>query len=51
MKKSGYYRMMSKRFMYAICYEIHYIIAQIIAILLMRRDRAWIMKELEARNS
>lgn len=50
MKKSGYYRMMSKRFPYAIYYEIENDIARIIAVLPMRRDPTWINTKLKGRS-
>lgn len=47
----GLYRMLSKRFPYAIYYQISDEIAYVVAILPMRRDPAWIKKELGTRHS
>ncbi len=49
-KRSYYYRMMSKRFPYAIYYEIDGNIARIVAVLPMRRDPAWIVDKLKGRS-
>ena len=49
-KKFGFHRMLSKRFPYAIYYQIEGNIAQIIAILPIRRDPAWIKGRLEVGN-
>ena len=48
-RKYGLYRMLARRFPYAIYYEIRDKIAYIVAILPMRRDPVWIMKKLEER--
>ena len=48
-KKWGFYQMLSKRFPYAIYYEISEDIAYVVAILPMRRDPAWISRQLEKR--
>jgi len=40
-KKYGYYRMLSKRFPYAIYYDVNGDVASIIADLPMRRDPTW----------
>lgn len=45
-KKYGYYRMLSKRFPYAIYYDVNGDIASIIAVLPMRRDPTWIKKKI-----
>jgi len=50
LKQNGLHRMLSKRFPYAIYYEISNSIAQVIAILPMRRDPAWIKTQLESRS-
>lgn len=42
----GFYRMLSKRFPYAIYYEIKDDLALVSAVLPMRRDPAWIRKKL-----
>ncbi|MDP8239125.1 MAG: hypothetical protein P9X24_08545 [Candidatus Hatepunaea meridiana] len=49
-KKLGFYRMLSKRFPFAIYYQIEGNIAQVVAVLPMRRDPAWIERELEVRS-
>ncbi len=49
-KKSGYHRMISKRFPYSIYYEVKGDIARVIAVLPMRRDPAWIVKKLKRRS-
>ena len=49
-KKSGYHRMVSKRFPYSIYYEVKDDIARVIAVLPMRRDPAWIVKKLKGRS-
>lgn len=49
-KRFGFYRMLSKRFPFAIYYEIDKEIARVIAILDMRRDPAWIRGKLSVRK-
>jgi hypothetical protein len=49
-KKSGYYRLISRRFPYSIYYEVKGDIARVIAVLPMRRDPAWIEKKLKRRG-
>lgn len=49
-RKLGLYRMLSKRFPYAIYYEIQNNNVYIIAVLPMRRDPAWIKRKLEERS-
>ena len=49
-KKYGFYRMLSKRFPFALYYDIDGNIARVAAILEMRRDPAWIRKELQRRQ-
>ena len=49
-RKYGLYRMLARRFPYAIYYEINDKIAYIVAILPMRRDPVWIKKKLEERS-
>ncbi|MBC9866607.1 MAG: type II toxin-antitoxin system RelE/ParE family toxin [Opitutae bacterium] len=49
-RKFGFYRMLSKRFPFAVYYDIDGSIARVAAILDMRRDPAWIRKELEKRK-
>lgn len=49
-KSFGLYRMFSKRFPYAIYYEIKDDIAQVIAVLPMRRDPKWIKRKLTERR-
>jgi hypothetical protein len=49
-KKSGLYQMLAKRFPYAIYYEITEDIAYVVAVLPMRRDPAWISRQLIKRR-
>ncbi len=49
-KKHGFYRMASKRFPYAVYYEIRNEIAYVVAVLPMRRDPAWIRRQIEERS-
>ena len=49
-KKFGFYRMLSKRFPFALYYDIDGQMARVAAILDMRRDPAWIRKELQRRK-
>jgi len=46
----GLYRMLAKRFPYAIYYEIADEIAYVVAVLPMRRHPAWIKRHLEDRG-
>ena len=46
----GYYRMLAKRFPYAIYYEINGEIAQVIAVLPLRRDPVWLEEKLRGRK-
>lgn len=46
----GLYRMLSKRFPYAIYYEIADEIAYVIAVLPMRRNPSWLTKKLRERS-
>ena len=46
----GLHRMLAKRFPYAIYYEIKDEIAYVIEVLPMRRDPAWIEKQLKERS-
>lgn len=48
-KKHGFYRMYSRRFPYAIYYEIINDIVYVAAVLPMRRDPAWIINEINKR--
>ena len=50
-KRFGLYRMLSKRFPFAIYYEIEENTARVIAVLDMRRNPAWIYGKLEKRRS
>jgi hypothetical protein len=50
-KRFGYHRMLSKRFPFAIYYELDEDTAIVIAVLDMRRDPAWIHGKLEKRMS
>lgn len=46
----GYHRMLASRFPFAIYYEIVDDVARVVAVLDMRRDPAWIRRELEERH-
>jgi plasmid stabilization system protein ParE len=48
-KKSGFHRMLAKRFPYAIYYRVKDDVAYIAAVLPMRRDPTWIKQQLERR--
>lgn len=48
-RENGIYRMLSKRFPYAVYYEIKDEIAIVIAILPIRRDPLWLEKQIESR--
>ncbi len=50
-KRFGFHRMLSKRFPFAIYYEIEKDIAIVVAVLGMRRDPALIRGKLEKRSS
>lgn len=49
-KKYGLYRMLAKRFPYAVYYEIENEIAYVVAVLPMRRYPAWIESKLKERS-
>lgn len=49
-KKYGLYRMLAKRFPYAVYYEIENEIAYVVVVLPMRRDPAWIERKLKERS-
>jgi hypothetical protein len=49
-RKHGLYRMLAKRFPYAIYYEVADDIAYVVAVLPMRRCPAWIKRHLEDRS-
>ena len=49
-REHGLYRMLSKRFPYAIYYEIVDEIAYVIAVLPMRRNPAWLERKLQERS-
>lgn len=49
-KQYSLYRMLARRFPYAIYYEIHENTAYVVAVLPMRRDPNWIKKKLEERK-
>ncbi len=49
-RKHGVYRMLARRFPYAIYYEIADDVAYVIAILPMRRSPAWIRRQLRDRG-
>ena len=46
----GYYRLLSKRFPYAIYYDIDDTIVQVVAVLPVRRDPAWMENKLTERD-
>jgi hypothetical protein len=48
-RKHGVYRMLARRFPYAIYYEIAEDVAYVVAVLPMRRSPAWIRKQLRGR--
>ena len=45
----GYYRMLSRKFPFAVYYEIEDMNARIVAVLDMRRDPVWIRKQIDDR--
>jgi hypothetical protein len=49
-KEHGFYRMLAKRFPYAIYYDVVDDIAYVVAVLPMRRNPAWIMRKVGARS-
>ncbi len=49
-RQHGLYRMLSKRFPYAVYYEIAGDIAYVIAVLPMRRNPAWLERKLQERS-
>lgn len=49
-KKWGFHRMLSKRFPYAIYYEVNNLSAYVVAVLPMRRDPKWINSKLSKRS-
>jgi hypothetical protein len=49
-RKHGLYRMLAKRFPYAIYCEVADDVAYVVAVLPMRRDPAWITQRLENRG-
>jgi hypothetical protein len=49
-KKLGLFQMFAKRFPYAIYYELVESVAYVVAILPMRKDPAWISKQLDERR-
>ena len=50
LKKHGHYRMLSKKFPYAIYYNILGDVAQVVAIMPVRRDPAWILEQMKGRG-
>ncbi len=50
-RKFGFYRMFSKRFPFAIYYEIEKDIVNVVAVLDMRRKPSWIRKKIGKRKS
>jgi hypothetical protein len=49
-KEFGFYRMLSKRFPYAIYYDVNGDVASVVAVLPMRRDPLWIEEKMIGRN-
>ncbi len=49
-RKHGLHRMLARRFPYAIYYEVANEIVDVIAVLPMRRNPAWVKKKLEGRS-
>lgn len=49
-REHGLYRMLAKRFPYAIYYEIVDDVAYVVAVLPMHRNPAWIKRKLEGRS-
>jgi hypothetical protein len=49
-RKHGVHRMLARRFPYAVYYEVAEDVAYVIAVLPMRRDPAWIRKQLRDRG-
>jgi hypothetical protein len=50
LKTRNYYRMLARRFPYAIYYEIDNENARVVAVLPMRRDPVWVKKKLSDRK-
>lgn len=50
LKEFGYYRMLSRRFPYAIYYDISSNVASVVAVLPMRRDPVWASEKMVGRN-
>ena len=48
-KQVGLHKMLAKRFPYAIYYDIIEDVAYVVAVLPIRRDPAWILKQLKTR--
>ncbi len=48
-KQLGLYKMLARRFPYALYYDIIEDVAYVVAVLPMRRDPAWILKQLKSR--
>ncbi|MBI5968663.1 MAG: type II toxin-antitoxin system RelE/ParE family toxin [Deltaproteobacteria bacterium] len=49
-KEHGFYRMLAKRFPYAIYYDVVDDIAHVVAILPMRRNPGWITRKIKDRS-
>ena len=50
-QQMGFFRMLARRFPFAIYYDVEDEIARVAAVLDMRRDPAWIRKEIQGRHS
>jgi len=48
-KQLGFYKMLAKRFPYALYYDIIEDVAYVVAVLPMRRDPAWFSRQLKRR--
>lgn len=48
-QEQGYYRLLAKRFPYAVYYDIEDEVARIVAVLPLRRDPAWLKRLLGGR--
>ncbi|MDP2901608.1 MAG: type II toxin-antitoxin system RelE/ParE family toxin [Methylovulum sp.] len=48
-KEFGYYRMLSKRFPYAIYYDVNGDVASVIAVLPIRKDPMWIKDKMDGK--
>lgn len=49
-KEFGFYRLLSKRFPYAIYYDVHGDVASVVAVLPIRRDPVWLQTKIGGRG-